>query len=113
MEAEIFQNDGRMARLAQTAGYDAGKLAVLSSLSPRQFRRIFHERFGCSPRDWLNHLKLISAQRRLLAGEPVKRVAFELGYKHPSAFCYWFKCVSGMWPGEYVDTQIQRPNGPL
>jgi len=73
MESGKFQNDGRLEGLAQTAGYGAQKLAVLSSLSPRQFRRIFHERFGCSPKEWLNALKLINAQRRLLAGESVRK----------------------------------------
>lgn len=108
METGKFQNGVHLEGLAQTAGYNLEKLAVLSSLSPRQFRRIFHERFGCSPREWLNDLKLISAQHRLLGGEPVKRIAFELGYKHPSAFCNWFKCLSGLWPSEYVNSTIAR-----
>ena len=111
MDTGNFQNEGRLERLAQAAGYEAGKLAIMSSLSPRQFRRIFHNRFGCSPREWLNQLKLISAQRRLLAGEPVKRIAFELGYHHPSAFCYWFKCASGLWPSDYVNSSTGTAGG--
>lgn len=109
METSTFKNGGQLEGLAQTARYNVEKLAVLSRLSSRQFRRIFHERFGCSPREWLKDLKLQKAESRLLAGEPVKEVAFELGYRHREAFCHWFRSVTGLWPTEYPRSKMPGP----
>ena len=106
MEKGIFQNAGEFETLAHAAGYKAGKLALLSSLSSRQFRRIFHKRFGCSLQEWLDALKLLKAQSGLCAGEPIKQIALVLGYKHPSSFCHWFKHLSGLRPAEFIALKV-------
>lgn len=102
METGLFQNGGRLAALAKSAGYDAEKLALLYGRSPRQFRRIFEQDLGRSPRQWLTELKVAKAGSDLLAHKPVKQIASELGYNYPSAFCRWFRKATGLRPTEYV-----------
>lgn len=102
METIIFQKDRRLPALAKSARYDAEKLALLYGRSPRQFRRVFEQDFGCSPREWLRNLKVAKAGSDLLAHKPIKEIAFELGYNYPSAFCRWFRKATGLRPTEYV-----------
>ena len=46
-----------------------------------------------------------TALPRLAAGEPVTRVALDLGYASPSAFTRMFRRVLGVSPSEYLDAQ--------
>jgi AraC-like DNA-binding protein len=98
---------GRWEELAQAVNYDANKLAELCSISTRQLRRHFHQKFQRSPQNWLNDYRMKAAERMLLAGDPVKKVALELGFKHSSHFCRKFKCQKNMTPHEFVLTQIE------
>lgn len=102
MESGLFQNGGRLAALAKSAGYGAEKLALLYGRSPRQFRRIFEQDFGHTPREWLRDLKVAKAGSDLIAHKPIKEISLELGYNYPSAFCRWFRKATGFRPTEYV-----------
>ena len=68
-------------KLGEEARYDARELARLCNLSSRQLQRAFRRRFGRSPQDWLNELRIENAQQLLLSGETVKSVALNLGFK--------------------------------
>lgn len=105
MENNIFQKYERLAALAKRAGYDAEKLALLYGCSPRQFRRFFQRECDCSPRQWLKDLKLVKAVSGLLAHEPLKQLASELGYDHLPNFCRWFKQRTGLRPTEYINRE--------
>jgi len=88
--------------LARTARYNSKEVAKLCGLSPRQLQRKFRLQFHCSPHNWLNHQRMLAAQELLLAGEPVKNVAFELGFKRVSHFYRHFKRDCQMTPLEFV-----------
>jgi len=88
--------------LAAIAHYNSKELAKLCELSPRQLQRKFNVLFGRSPQDWLNHQRILAAQQLLLSGEPVKEVAFELGFKRVSHFYRQFKLQSQMTPLQFV-----------
>jgi AraC-like DNA-binding protein len=92
----------RLEELAQAATYDAKKLAQLCGISTRQLQRDFRRRFQCSPQRWLNNRRMMAAQKLLLSGEPIKKVAFDLGFKHTSHFCRKFKCCNKMTPSEFT-----------
>jgi AraC-like DNA-binding protein len=91
--------------LAKAAQYRAHALAGLRKVTTRQLRRQFNRDFGCSPQEWLNVQRIALAERLLLAGQPIKAVAFELGFKQPSHFCRVFKATKQMTPSEFVGTQ--------
>ncbi|MGN6556086.1 MAG: helix-turn-helix transcriptional regulator [Verrucomicrobiota bacterium] len=96
-----FQREN-LERLAIQANYDGRILANLCGISPRQLQRLFKSTLGCSPQEWLIELKVFQAKVKLLAREPVKKVALDLNYKHASHFCYQFKSVVGMTPSEFA-----------
>ena len=83
-------------QLAAAANYKVGRMASLCGVSIRQLQRDFRRRVGSSPQAWLHERKMHVARERLLAGEPVKIVALDLGFKHVPNFCEWFKALNGI-----------------
>lgn len=92
--------------LAETAHFDARRLASLCRLSSRQLQREFRRCLDRSPQDWLNEQRIKAARQLLLSGLPVKRVAYELGFKQPSHFSRQFKEISNETPSEFVWSQL-------
>lgn len=98
--------------MARSAHYQSEKLARLADVSQRHLQRYFPERFGKSPRAWLKELRWQEEQRRLqaacdrlLRGELVKTMAFELGFKSPPDFCRKFKLHLGVTPLAWIAQQ--------
>jgi len=90
------------ASLGRTAQYRAEDIARLCSVSRRQMQRYFDRRFDQGPHAWLNELRLRDAEELLLKGNPVKAVAFELGFKDAAHFCRTFKLHYGVSPLSFV-----------
>jgi AraC family transcriptional regulator len=99
--------------LAGAARYDVRELARICQLSGRQLRRVIRRHFGCSPHDWLNERRLLAAQQLLLSGDPIKKVAFDLGFKQASHFCRRFKFFHRMTPSEFISFRAQPAECPL
>src|SRR5215471_5786071 len=94
----------RCEELAEAADYKVSRMAALCGLSIRQLQRDFQRYLGCAPGTWLSEQRLLAARERLLAGEPVKVVALDLGFKHVPNFCGWFKTESGVTAKQFVLT---------
>ena len=77
--------------------------------SGRTLARLFRRETGMTFAGWRRRLRLMAALSRLGAGEPVTRVAYELGYHSPSAFVAMFRRTLGMPPGRYLKGHQQRP----
>ncbi|WP_119304103.1 AraC family transcriptional regulator [Dongia deserti] len=71
-------------------------------LSRRSFTRLFKRETGMSFAAWQRQACLFSALPRLVAREPITRVALDLGYESPAAFTTMFRKALGMPPSEYV-----------
>ena len=99
----------QLEQLARTAQYDCQTMARLCNLSLRQLEREFRRRFDCSPHEWLNVLRIRIACERLLAGEPVKKIALDLGYKQSSHFCRQFKERTKFTPSEFITAGVSNP----
>jgi len=95
----------RWEQLAGTARYDAKEFAKLSNLSVRQLQRDFRQNLERSPQDWLNEQRVKAARQLLLSGQPVKAVAFELGFKQPSHFCRQFKSFNNLTPSQFTSQE--------
>jgi AraC-like DNA-binding protein len=61
-----------------------------------------------SPQEWLNEKRMTVACQMLLLGEPVKRVAIDLGFKQVSHFCRSFKKRQRMTPREFVLSKMEK-----
>jgi AraC family transcriptional regulator len=77
------------------------ELAGLCSLSIRQLSRGFRASRGRSIGDYVASSRIEHAKRLLAGDQPVKTVAYSLGFSSPSAFCFAFRRATGMTPGEF------------
>ena len=79
-------------------------MAQRTGMSRRTFTRQFRLHTGVSYIEWRQQACLLAAVVRLGNGEPVTRVAMELGYSSASAFATAFKHVLGEAPSRYFAT---------
>ena len=75
--------------------------AARFGFSSRTLERDFLRSFGMTFGRWRQQLRLLSALERLSLGEPVTRVALDLGYASPSAFSAMFRRALGTTPSAY------------
>ncbi|MCU1724948.1 MULTISPECIES: AraC family transcriptional regulator [unclassified Pseudomonas] len=76
-------------------------MAERAGMSRRTFTRQFRTYTGISYIEWRQQACLLAAVVRLGNGEPVTRVAMDLGYSSPSAFATVFKSALGETPSRY------------
>jgi AraC-like DNA-binding protein/mannose-6-phosphate isomerase-like protein (cupin superfamily) len=77
--------------------------------SARTLERQFVAETGLTFAGWRRQLRLLEAIDRLGQGQPVTRVALDLGYDSPSAFIAMFRRHLGAPPGRYFGRV--RPGG--
>lgn len=100
--------DPRLARLCELVLRDlsaAGCIAQLGAkvgLSERSVVRLFPQETGMSFGRWHNQARLLRAFELFEGGQPVTRVALELGYSSPGAFAKMFRRTLGKAPTELV-----------
>jgi len=75
------------------------QLALVTGLSPFYLVRVFHQAVGLPPHAYLNQIRLKHAKDLLLAGRPIARVAYEVGFTDQSHLTRRFKQVYGVSPG--------------
>ncbi|MBI3561847.1 MAG: helix-turn-helix transcriptional regulator [Gammaproteobacteria bacterium] len=71
--------------------------------STRTLARLFRNELGMSFGDWQLRMRLSFALDRLDRGDSVTRVAQDLGYASPSAFCAMFRRVLGTTTSRYLN----------
>ncbi|MEM1058473.1 MAG: helix-turn-helix transcriptional regulator [Verrucomicrobiota bacterium] len=81
------------------------RLAVIAraaGVSVSHLKRLFAEELGTPPLRWWDQLRLEEARRRLYDGaDPVKRIAYELGFHSPAHFSAWFRRRASITPLRY------------
>ncbi|ARP87076.1 AraC family transcriptional regulator [Bordetella genomosp. 9] len=71
--------------------------------SGRTLIRLFQAELGLNYRQWLQQVRLADALGRLSLGQPVARIAADLGYRSPSAFAAMFRRAMGAPPNAYLN----------
>ena len=84
--------------LAAQANYRPGALAKLCKVSLRTLQRHFAKNYSLTLGGWMRDVRVAQAYRRIAAGEQIKAVAFDLGFKQLSHFSRVFKQVHGVPP---------------
>lgn len=68
-------------------------------LGPRRAEQLLREQLGLGLREFLDKRRLNNARERVLADvEPLKAIAFSLGFRHASHFTAWFRRHTGQSP---------------
>lgn len=99
--------DARLARLCTSLFHepqrqgDLDAAAAQAGMSRRTFTRLFRAQTGLGFAQWRQQARLLAAVARLADGQPVTRVALDLGYASPSAFTAAFRRVLGEVPSAY------------
>ena len=81
---------------------DTDAMALKAGMSRRSFTRLFRQQTGMSFSTWRQQACLLNALTRLGDGEPITRVAIDLGYSSASAFTAAFRRVLGAAPSRYL-----------
>lgn len=74
--------------------YGLAELAAGSGASVRTLNRLFSQQLGCSFRQWRQQVVMGRARQLQQQGQPLSRIALELGYGDFSAFSHAFnRCL--------------------
>jgi AraC-like DNA-binding protein len=76
-------------------------------LSRRTFTRLFRRETGLGFAAWQRRACLLSAMPRLLNGERVTTIAYDLGYSSPAAFTVMFGQLVGVAPNAYRKKMVE------
>ena len=84
---------------------DVRELSRRAHLSRRTFDRRFRDALGTSPLDWLQHQRVLEAQRLLESTDlPVEQIAGRVGFSSATALRPHFRRVLGVSPLDYRRT---------
>jgi AraC-like DNA-binding protein len=75
--------------------------ALTVNASARTVARLFRRETGFTFAAWRQQARLLEAMGRLGSGQPVTRVAMDLGYDSVSAFSAMFRRAAGASPSDY------------
>jgi len=78
------------------------KMADMSGLSARTFKRRFRSSTGYAPLDYVQTLRIEEAKQMLeTTDETIDEIAVEIGYEDPNSFRRLFKRTTGISPNQY------------
>lgn len=84
------------------------ELAALCKVSTRHLSRAFRLSRGCSVGAFVARSQIEHAKQLLASGETVTAIAERLGFASSSNFCYAFRRVMGMTPGQFRQTLLRH-----
>ena len=69
-----------------------------AGMARRTFTQSFRDQTGMAFAGWRRQVRLVEAAERIAAGQPIGRVAYDLGYESSSAFTAMFRRTLGAPP---------------
>ena len=100
-ESEALRHLCQQIRMAPGESCSSAQAAGIVGMSERTLNRHFQQQTGLSYGEWVRRARLLEALVRLAQGQPVLRVALDLGYGSHSAFTAMFRRVMGLSPSDY------------
>ncbi len=94
---------------APTVTVSKARLSAIGNVSARTMSRLFKAEFNMTFTDWLHHVLIMTALRKLgRRGASVAAIASELGYDSPSAFAAMFRRHLGQSPSDFNAKTLQK-----
>lgn len=84
-----------------TKNLSVSECAAEANMSESHFRRLFRQRTGRSPKEFITALRISKAKALLASGESIKRTAELVGWDDEFYFMRIFRKVSGISPGKF------------
>ncbi len=79
--------------------FSLGQLVEITGISRAQLDRLFRTKLGQTPHHYFDRRRLRHAERSIQRpDQPIKEVAFDVGFRHVSSFSAWFKQNTGVNP---------------
>ena len=97
----VRQDLGCLANHSRQAGFRVDLLADRLACSTRALRRECRTALGVCIKDWLVHVRIIEARKRLYGEESIAEIAYTLGFSHPKELSREFKSILGLSPTEF------------
>jgi AraC-like DNA-binding protein len=95
-------------------GVRLNTLARDAAMSPYHFLRTFRQVTGMTPYQYVLHMRLHRAARRLReSSDPISRIAFKAGFEDLATFNRRFRRLIGTTPSTYRETGWIFPGGQL
>jgi len=95
------------AHFAERLGLEA--IAEAVGVHPVHLAREFRKHFGCTPGDYVRHLRVIYASAQLSkSNKPLAMIASDAGFTDQSHFTRVFKRITHMTPSEYRHVHTSR-----
>jgi AraC-like DNA-binding protein len=83
-------------RAGKRVSYRVADLARACSVCERRLEQLFQKGLKCSPKQWLQRLRMESACARLREGQSADEITFELGFHSRAHFDHEFKRLIGI-----------------
>lgn len=84
-------------------------VAAAVGIHPVHLARAFRKYFGCTPGDYVRHLRIDFACRELSGSDtPLVEIALAAGFAHQAHFSRVFKAQTGMTPSEFRTAHRSR-----
>ena len=98
-DARVLHGVAELDRVPLDRRVGQPEIAARLGLSRSHMDALFTAHLGMTPRRYLERRRLETARHLLVrTDKSVKAVALELGFKHESHFCLWFKRLHGTRP---------------
>lgn len=81
--------------------WNLARMAAFAGQSRSKFAAHFKHAIGVSPADYVRQVRVEIAERRLLQGEPVAKIAHDLNYSSSFAFSRAFQQHTGSSPAQF------------
>lgn len=107
-QAKVWTQDKRLAKVLTHIHNNIYEeisiddLAAMACITKSHFIRIFVKMIGMSPLQYINRKKIDKAELLLITDDqPIKEIAYDLGYNDHSYFIRLFKKITGITPMAY------------
>lgn len=114
-ERLLLPSDHRLRRVCEAIMlhpgdcHDIDYWAREAGMARRTFTRLFQQEMGMGFAAWRRRVRVIEAASRIAAGQPISKVAFDLGYDNASSFSTMFHRTFGVAPRTLRFNSVPTP----